>query len=89
MSDCDRFCGTTRTHTHIHKHKHIDTIHTVGLRENPGTGFIDGMILEEPRRICQIPHVLRSGNVFQPNINDDLVFTKGTITRFLASITSR
>lgn len=24
---------------------------------------------------------LQSGNVFQPNINDDLVFTKGTITR--------
>ena len=23
---------------------------------------------------------LRSGNAFQPNINDDLVFTKGTIT---------
>lgn len=58
-------------------------------RDSPRSGFTDGMILEEPSHVCQIPDVLRSGNVFQPNINDDLVFTKGTITRFLAPITSR
>lgn len=34
--------------------------------------------------VCKGSHMARSNNVFQPNINDDLVFTKGTITRTLA-----